>query len=510
MTKFLALTLALCLHGSAVLRAQADDDQLVADVQMFTVLTAINMAGYDVGLGSPSDHPLRRVVREDLKDFQGSSLYRLKNLYEQFKLDDPAENLDQYVAFALLCGDAPTFELHARLPTDLPPEVRRIRTLSPILSEFYREAEIEKLWARYQGAYDNEIARYQEPLIQMLLETGSYLRFSPTSREMQTFKIHFSLMGAPNQVTSRSYGGVVRVVLQASKKLRMDEIRQSFLMHLLDRLSIRNAEEVAKKETLARLALFAPALSEAYKENFQLLLSKSLANAVEVRLTDVPGVEKQARVDQHLKEGFILTPYFFEKLPAFEAQAEPFPSYYKELVRELNVKHEVERLQGVEFVQAAPKTTSSPPIVPKVSKLDKLLNQAEGLFRLEQLEEARVKFEEALSEAGGKNGQAEYGLGRVAAFDGEPDLAREHFLRSIDSAEDTYLRAMSHIYIARIEDIVGNRDQALEHYQSALDVGDPSPQVKGLAEGGLKEPFGGGDDGEDEEDEEVEPPNDSR
>jgi tetratricopeptide (TPR) repeat protein len=497
-TKFLMLTLALWLHGGAVLRAQSDDDQLVADVRMFTVLTAINVAGYDDGFGSPSDHPLRRVVREDLKDFQGSSLYRLKNIYEQFKLSDPAENLAQYVAFALLCGEPPTFELQARLPTDLPPEVRRIRALSPILSEFYREAEIEKLWSRYQGAYDNEIARYQEPLIQMLLETGSYLRFSPTSREMQSFKIDFSLLGAPNQVTSRSYGGVVRVVVQASKKLRMDEIRQSFLMHLLDRLSIRNAEEVAKKEMLARFALFAPALSEVYKENFQLLLSKSLANAVEVRLADVPDAEKQARVDQYLKEGYILTPYFFEKLPAYEAQPEPFPSYYKEMIRELDVKHEAERLRSIEFVPAASKGPSSQPIVPKVSKLDTLLNQAEGLFRLEQLEDARLKFAEALSEAGGKNGQAEYGLGRVAAFDGEPDLAREHFLRAVESADDTYIRAMSHIYIARIEDIVGNREQALEHYQSALDVGDPSSRVKELAEGGLKEPFGVGEDQEGE------------
>jgi tetratricopeptide (TPR) repeat protein len=498
-TKILVVTAALWLQGGAALPAQTEGDQLVADVRMFTVLTAINLAGYDDGFGSPSDHPMRRVVREDLKDFQGSSLYRLKNLYQQFLLDDPAENLSQYIAFALLCGEPPTFEIRARLPTDIPPEVRRLRVLSPILTEFYREADIEHLWSRYQGAYDNEIARYQEPLIQMLVGAGSYLRFSPTSREMQSFKIYFSLMGAPNQVMSRSYGGVVRVVLQVSRKLRMDEIRQSFLMHLLDRLSIRNAADVGKKDVLARFALFAPALNEVYKQNFQLLVSKSLANAVEVRLADVPDREKQARVDQYLKEGFILTPYFFEKLPAYEAQPEPFPSFYKAMIREIDVKREAQRLQGIEFVQSAPKATSSQPIVAKVSELDKLLNQAEGLFRLEQLEEARTRFEEALAEAGGPNGQAEYGLGRVAAFEGEPDLAREHFLRAIDSSEDTYIRAMSHVYIARIEDIVGNREQALEHYQLALDAGDPSPRVRDLAEGGIKEPFGAGGGDEEEE-----------
>ena len=505
LTKVLVLTVALWLHSGALLRAQSDADQLVADIRMFTVLTAINLAGYDNGFGSPSDHAVRRVVREDLKDFQGPSLYRIKNLYKQFLLDDPARNLAQYIAFALICGEPPTFEIRARLPTDIPPEVRRIRALSPILSEFYREAEIEKLWSRYQPAYDNQIAGYQEPLIQMLLEAGSYLRFSPTSREMQSFKIYFSLMGAPNHVISRGYGGVVRVVVQASDKPRLDEIRQSFLMHLLDRLSIRNAEEVGKKAVLARFALFAPALNEIYKENFQLLLSKSLANAVEVRLSDVPDREKQSRVDQHLKEGFVLTPYFYEKLPDYEAQPEPFPRYYKELIRDINLKREAQRLQAIEFVNAPSQSVSSQPIVAKVTRLDKLLNEAEGLFRLEQLEEARSKFEEALEEAGGPDGQAEYGLGRVAAFEGEPDLARDHFLRAIESTEDTYLRAMSHVYIGRIEDIVGNRRQALTHYQLALDAGHPSPRVRELAEGGLKRPFGTPNDEEEDQDEEQEP-----
>jgi hypothetical protein len=59
---------------------------------------------------------------------------------------------------------------------------------------------------------------------------------------------------------------------------------------------------------------------------------------------------------------------------------------------------------------------------------------------------------------------------------------------------------MSHVYIARIEDIVGNREQALEHYQLALDVGDSSSRVREIAEGGLRQPFGTPDDEEEDED----------
>ena len=89
-------------------------------------------------------------------------------------------------------------------------------------------------------------------------------------------------------------------------------------------------------------------------------------------------------------------------------------------------------------------------------------------------------------------------MARVAAFEGEPDLAREHFEKAIASTDDTHIRAMSHVYIARIEDLVGNREQAVEHYRSALAVGDPSPRVRELAESGLKEAFGVGPDDDEE------------
>lgn len=495
---------ALCTHAAADLAAQQNEgDQLLTDIRLFTVLTAINIVGYDNGLGSPSDSAVRRVVRDDLKDFRGHSRTRLRNFYQQFLHDDPVSNLSQYITFALTCNGPPTFEVTANLPTDLPPSVRRLRALSPILSEFYREAGIEELWDRYQPAYDNEIARYQQPLIEMLLRTGAYLRFSPTSRQMRSFRIYFSLMGAPNQVTSRSYGGEIQVVLQASKKLRLDEIRQAFLMHLLDPMSIRHAEELAKKEVLSRFALFAPALNEIYKSNFQLLVSKSLANAVDVRLSGASAADKQARAERFLKEGFILTPYFYEQLAEYEAQPEAFSSYYKELVHNIDPKVEAQRLQNTEFVQAAPKPAFQP-ARPKLSKLDRLLNEAEGYFRLEDLEQARAKFEEALAEAGGRNAQAEYGLARIAAFEGEPDLAREHFEKAIASTDDTHIRAMSHVYIARIEDLMGNREQAVEHYQLALDVGATSPRIRELAEGGLKDAFGVGSE-EDEEQENQQP-----
>ena len=61
--------------------ARAQENQLDADIRLFTVLTAINMAGFDDGFGSPSDSPVRAAIREDLKDFNGSSLELLRNAF---------------------------------------------------------------------------------------------------------------------------------------------------------------------------------------------------------------------------------------------------------------------------------------------------------------------------------------------------------------------------------------------------------------------------------------------
>ena len=168
------------LLPAAPLAAQ-EGNQLDGDIRLFTVLTALNVAGYDQGLGSPSDSPVRQAIREDLKDFDGSSLTLLKNFYQQFKLDDPGENLSQYISFALIAGPPPDFEIRAELPTDLPPDVRQLRPLSGILSEFYHQAGIEKLWNKHQPQIEQEILRYSDPLISALFEAGGYLRVSPSS-----------------------------------------------------------------------------------------------------------------------------------------------------------------------------------------------------------------------------------------------------------------------------------------------------------------------------------------
>ncbi len=483
------LLVALLAVGLA--HGQDQEQQLDADVRMFTVMAAINMAGYDDGLGSPQDSLVRQAVRTELEKFDGPSRKLLTTAYEQLKLDDPSENLSQFVTYALICEPAPTFELKANLPTDLPPEVRRLRALAPLFEQFYNEANIEALWNKYQPAYNQELDRYQAVLVPLLFRTAGYLRLGLQSREFQGFKVWIDLLGAPNSLNTRLYGGNVQVVAHATDKIKLDEIRHAFLVHLLDRLSIRYRNVVAEKEVLSRFALFAPALPESYKTDFELLVTASLVNAVEARLERGTPDEKLAKVGRDMREGYILTPYFYEALEKFEADTRTINQYYAEMIEGIDLKREAARLQDVKFAEKSQRELErAAPKRVEISAVDKLLQKGEFLLGEEKTDEARDAYVAAQDEAGGANAQAEYGLARVAITDADPDLAREHFLRAAELAEDDpHIRAMSHLYIGRIEDIVGNREQAVVHYKLALDAGDPSPHTREMAQKGIDAPF---------------------
>lgn len=485
---------------AASLPAQSGD-QLVADIRMFTVMAAINVGGYDDGLNAEAASPVRQALREDLESIDTGMRSRLRTFYEQKRLGDPELDLSRYISFSLMCGEPPYFDLRAEVPTDLPLDVRPIRGLSAILREFYEVADIEDLWQKYRPAYEREMLRYQDALIEAVYEINGYLRMPASSRETLGFRVYFDLLAAPGAINMRSYGGDVKVVIHPSSEPRTEEIRAAYLLHQLDRLSIRYSEAVARKEGLSRLALYAPALDDAYKTNFQLLVTKSLAHAIQTRMLYEAEERKRERIGAHLRQGFILAPYFYEKLGEYEKQPQSFRRYYETLVGDINMRQEAARIQSVKFAERPPAKKREPRRVarPQVSEEESLLSQAEGLLQLNELDEARRVYERVLAGRGPGRGQASYGLGRIALDEADPDLALEHFSDAAEHAEGSRIRAMAHVYMGRIQDILGYRELALEHYSQALAADDPSPIIRQFAEEGLETPFTGVEEPDGEE-----------
>ncbi len=487
--RFIPALLAAIAMAGAVCPA-AEQGQLDSDVTLFTVLAAINVAGYDYGLDSPSGSPVRAAVREDLRDFRGPSLELLKNFYQQKQLADPSQNLGQFVSFALQTTGPPEFKFRVPYP-EVSPDAQPLHGMSRMLADFYREAEIEKLFARHQPAFDKEIERYHEPVTHAVLEANGYLRMPTSGYLGRRFQIYVDLLGAPGAPAVRGYGTDVFVVVHPSRELNTREIRHAYLHYLLDPFSSKYGAAVQAKKDIGGLAMFAPALEESYKTDFALLLTECLIKAVEARMKHGAEKQKQAGVEQAVREGYILAQHFYEQLLKYEVQEQGIRFYYPEMVNAIDLKKEDRRLRQVTFLERPPerKPRAEPAPRPVLTGLARRLEDAEDSLRRRQLPEAKKFFLEAEQESAGKDARPLFGLARLAALEKDPERAKELFHQALGRQPDPHVQAMAHLYLGRIEDLFGSRERAMEHYKSALAAGDSTPGTREAAEKGLKESF---------------------
>ncbi|MEK7405847.1 MAG: tetratricopeptide repeat protein, partial [Acidobacteriota bacterium] len=458
---------------TAVSLAAAEQGQLDASPSLFSVLAAINAAGYDADLDSPANNPLREMVRKELTARQVPSLAALRQFFAEHRQKDWPAELSQYVSFALSVEDPPDFKY--RFPVNqLPPDVFPLQGFEKLLARFHREANLEELWRKAQPAYERAIARYHEPVSRAVLEVNAYLR-NPTSGSLgRRFQVYVDLLGAPNQIHTRSYADDYFVVVTPSPEPQTADVRHAYLHYLLDPVLMRHSEAVNKKKALIDYALGARLLEESFKQDFLLLATECLVKAVEARLA--PRYSgRQALVEQALREGYILTPHFAESLPGYEKQEQAMRFYFPELANAIDLKREQQRLDKVEFAQqrAVRKAKTVPPEKkPELAGSQKLLEEAEQLYNGRELEKAREGFLRVLRETDEKplHARSYYGLARIAALQKDPELAQKLFQRTLESSPDAQVKAWAHVYLARLAEAAGERPQAEEQYRAALAV----------------------------------------
>ena len=85
--------------------------------------------------------------------------------------------------------------------------------------------------------------------------------------------------------------------------------------------------------------------------------------------------------------------------------------------------------------------------------------------------------------------RAYFVLAKVASFGGDMQELRPTSRRLLDAAKDPHVVAWSHIYLGRILDMQGERDDAVAQYKAALAIGDVPPDAKTAAEHGLQQAY---------------------
>jgi tetratricopeptide (TPR) repeat protein len=483
--------LLAALVSPALAQQQTQEGELDGSQTLFTVLAAINAAGYDANLDSNANSPLRKQVREAIAQKNLNSVEALKKFFAGHRQEDPEAELNQYISFALSLQGPPDFQFW--MPAqEVPPDVHKLDGLNELIANFYREAGIEDLWKQSQPALDGVLRAYHGGVVEALLESNAYLRNPTSGARGSRFQVYVDLLGPPNQVQTRSYKNNYYVVVTPSPEPQIEQIRHAYLHYLLDPLSLRFFEQWGRDRGLADYAQSAPALDDAYKDDFMLLATECVIKAVESRMAR--GAKKQELVNEALSQGFVITPALAEGLAVYEKQEESLRNYFPDLLGQIDLEREDRRLQKVEFAKAATvhkAKAALPPPAPVLSASAKSLAEAEELYVKRNLTAARAGYLQALEQPGEDpvHARAYYGLARIAALDRDPELAEKLFQKTLEMSPEDEIKAWAYLYLGRLSDAAGERQQAEKHYRAALAVRGAPEQVKAAAEKGLTQPF---------------------
>ena len=478
--KQILLFAAICVLSSGRLHG-ADSLQLDSNANLFAVLAAINAAGYDEGIALPDNSPVRRQVRDYLSRQNLSVLPELKQFYKKHLQRNGVQDLSQYVSYALSVSGPPDFHWRTR-DIEVPPDALALSGFTPLLIDFYTEANLAELWRQVQPAYQKEMVKYHTPLVNMTSAVDGYLRVNAGGYLGRHFEVFIDLLGAPEQVQTRNYGDDGFVVLTPSETPRIFDIRHAYLLFQIDPILIKYGMALDSRKILLELIQNAP-LDDVYKDDLVLLSDASLIKAIEARLDrNASGVQQAAR------QGYILTPFFAEQLPMFEKQDQGMRFYLPEMLDAIDVNRETRRIAAIKF-DAAPLVRAArqvPVPAPEtvVSPSGKLLAKAEDLYTQRSLGEAKDLYLKSLEQNGSpeEHAQAWYGLARISVLQNQPDAAVKLFEKTLDSSPDAPTKAWSLVYLARLSRASNDPGRAKKFYQEALAVEGASERARQAAQ----------------------------
>jgi hypothetical protein len=171
-------------------------------------------------------------------------------------------------------------------------------------------------------------------------------------------------MGAPSQVNARQYGSDYLLVLSPdSQGFKIDPIRHLYLHFILDPLATKHYNQIKSLEPLLNEVQNAP-MEQSFKYDISLLVTESLVRAIEARFlgAHAPGAKtnskqdeavREAAVDDAMREGYVLTDYFYETLKSFEKEPAGLKDSYGNWLYNVSLSREQKRARELVFKDRA-------------------------------------------------------------------------------------------------------------------------------------------------------------
>jgi hypothetical protein len=463
---------------------------------VFAVLTAMNTCGYDVDLNI-SDAQRLNIRAEVQRNLQGSdeaeaARTTMCEWYQAHRGRDAAHDLSQYVSLALYLQGPPQFLPRVK-EDELPPDAVPIAAFGALLEKFYDKAGLHGIWERHRTNYAALVERYHVPLAKMVFDTDIYLRMQSGGFLGRTFTVFLDFMGDPSEANARNYGTEYAVVVFPSPDpntvdpLKMPQIRHAYLHYLLDPMADKHPSAIKRLDPLLQSVKRAP-LDESFKKDISLLVTECLVRAIEIRTNGNKQTAEAMRmqaVDDAVKQGYILTKYFYTSLLAFEKDPAGLRTAYGDLLDGIDLKAQEKAASEVQYA-----SVSAPELV-QLSRMEdrRMLSTAEKRLAAGDPKGAQELAQQALDKKIGDQGRALFILAQVAVANKNPDGALDNFQKAIEATKDPKVIGWSHVYQGRILDMREKRDEAMNEYRAALTTGVDLPEVKAAAERGLQQAY---------------------
>jgi tetratricopeptide (TPR) repeat protein len=476
--------------------AQNSPITLDTNETLFSVLAAINSCGYDQSL-TISDAMRSNVRAEVQRNIKASEEAKgatttLCDFYQTHRAKDPAHDLSQYVSLALYLDGPPHFVPKVK-EDEMPPDAAAIAAFGAVLERFYDKAQLHTIWEHDRTQYAALAERYHQPLAGMVFDNEIYLKLASAAYLGRTFTVYMDFLGDPNQTNARNYGSDYYVVVFPSPEsstgasLKMDQVRHTYLHYLLDPLSEKHFSSMKRLEPLLQFVKRAP-LEEDFKSNISLLVTECLVRAIEIRTIGnkhTPEAQRTQAVDDAVRQGYILTRYFYDSLLTFEKDPAGIRTAFSGFLDGVDVKKEEKAASGIQFAGG-----SAPELV-QLSRLEdrQMLVSAEKRLAAGDPKGAQQLAQQAIDRKIGDQGRALFILAEVAVASKDMAGARDNFQKAIQQAKDPKVIGWSHVYLGRILDLKDERDAAVIEYRAALDAGGALPEIKTAAERGLEAPY---------------------
>ena len=452
-----------------------------ADVRVFTVMAALNAAGFDYETSGREMSEVRQLIRQETEKVDPGLLEALRTFYDSHNLaEDDSRQQVAYTSLALLLSGPPDFQVTVQ-EAEMPEDVKEILGFEKLVKEFYQTANIESLWQSQQPAYEEELSSYRTVIKDLIAQTLDYFRIPPRVVLDRQIILIPDLLNAKTIVNVRNLDFVYYVVVGPTDEAAENHLQfqHEYLHFLIDPLIEKFGMALVEHGDLLDLAHAQPQLKPQFQNKFFLLVAESLIETVLLRLHHPEDADRE--LIELFRQGLIFAPYFSRELERYETETEliSFPSYVETLLEGIENPLIEEDAKSIAALESEIKGAELRELeaqqeaidqVNRRNRVNSLLNEAAILVSNKEFQPAQETLLRVLSDDP-NNGNAYFYLAQVASQTDQYEEAFGYYTRAADAPGiAAWVQAWSLLRMGNYHAFQGQMEEARALFDRVLEL----------------------------------------